>query len=219
MARIAVNGAVFSLASTFGATKTMSAITNASSAVATLEASHGVSVSDVVQIVTSGWSRAVGRTYRASAVATNDVTLSGFDTQNTTLYPAAAGAGTVREITAYTEVTQILADTLSTSGGTPRRQEFQYLADRSAQVELVGEDPADYSFQIDFDPAASGHILLRTLSDSRVVTPFRIVYAGGQVEYGAGQVFLGVAGILAPNQSVRRQVSITLAGETVMYTS
>ena len=66
-------GTTFAYASTYGSSANMTAITNASEAVATLGAGHGVVVGDYLE-VTSGWDRLTGRIVRAKTVATNDVT-------------------------------------------------------------------------------------------------------------------------------------------------
>lgn len=210
MARTPVNGSVIAIAATFGATKAMSAITNAASAVATLEGSHGIIVTDLLQIVTSGWTLLEGRVARASVVATNDITLESLDTQNTTKYPAATGAGTVREISTWTNVGQILGDSLTSSGGEQQYQAFQYLDQDVAIEEPTQVSPGRFEFTVDDDISAAGQILLRTLSESQAVTPFRITHRTGAVRYGAGIIALGIVPILASNQNVRRQVSISL---------
>lgn len=109
-------GSAFYIASTLGASKVMSAITNAAEAVATLEASHGIVVGDYF-VITSGWGGLNGRTVRAKAVSTNDVTLELVDTTDTTKFPAGSGTGSIKEVTAWTEIQQIKADSFQTSGG------------------------------------------------------------------------------------------------------
>jgi hypothetical protein len=201
---------VVAIAATYGATKAMSAISNAANAVATLEASHGFIVSDVMQIVTSGWPKAEGRVLRVSNVATNDVTLESFDTQSTTDFPTGTGAGTVREVATWTNVGQILGDSFSSSGGEQQYNTFQYL-DQDAQVEEpTFLSPGRLQFTIDSDIAAAGQILLNTLMNSRAVTPFRLTARTGYKMYASGIFSLGVAPLIASNSNLRRQVSITL---------
>lgn len=210
MSRTPVNGLVVAVAATFQTTKSMSAITNAASAVATLEASHGVVVSDIVQIVTSGWPRAVGRVFRASNVATNDVTLEGFDTQSTTDYPAGTGAGTVREVATWTNIGQILGDSFQSSGGEQQYSSYQYLDQDVANEEPTFLSAGRIQFNIDDDIAAAGQILLQSLAYSHVVTPFRFTARTGAKWYGAGVFSMGVAPQFASNTNVRRTVSIAL---------
>lgn len=211
MARTPVNGMVLAIAASYGATKTMSAISNATSAVATLEASHGVIVSDIVQIVTSGWAKLVGRVARASAVATNDVTLESLNTSNTSDFPAAGGAGTVREVATWTTVGQILNDSVQSSGGTARRQTFQYLDQDAETSEFIGEEAASFDFTIHDDITLAGQTLIQTLHDSRAVTPFSLTARNGVKWYGAGTFFISVAPQLTGNDSVKRSVSIALS--------
>jgi hypothetical protein len=219
MARTAVNGSTLSIAATFGATKAMSAITNASSAVATLEASHGVTTNDILQVITSGWSKLIDRVAKATAVNTNDITLGGLNTSNTSDFPTGSGAGTVREVATWTQVAQVHTDTLQPSGGSPTKQSFQYLDQLQATEEFVGEEPSSIQFEIDDDPALGGQILLETLTASRESRPFRFTAPNGVVLYGAGTFFISSAPILRPNLSWRRIVTISYAGRTSQYTS
>ena len=103
MARIIVNGSVPSIAATFRSTATITGISNAAAAVASLGAGHGTVVGDFVEIVSSGWSRLVGRVFRVSNVATNDVTLEGCDTTSTATFPAGQGAGTLRAVLTWVQ--------------------------------------------------------------------------------------------------------------------
>src|SRR5688572_11152068 len=96
-------GSVFAIASTYGSTVAITAASNASACVLTA-ASHGASVNDYVEIVSSGWGRMEKRVFRVSVVASNDITLEGFDTSSTTLFPAGQGTGTVRRISAWTNL-------------------------------------------------------------------------------------------------------------------
>lgn len=220
MARTPVNGMVLAIAASFGATKTMSAISNAASAVATLESSHGVVPTDIIQIVTSGWAKAVGRVVRASAVNTNDITLESFNTANTTDFPAAGGAGTVREIATWTTVGQILNDSVTSQGGTPKKQAFQYLDQDNEISEFIGEEAAGFDFTIHDDLTLAGQVLITSLSDSRAVTPFSLTAKNGVRWYGAGTFFISVAPQLAGNDSVKRSVSIAMAvPKMTQYTS
>ena len=88
------SGTQFAIGSTYGSASNMTAITNANPAVATLAGGHSVVVNDFIEL-TSGWDLANGRIFRVSAVATNDVTLEGFNATDTSKYPAGTGTGTI----------------------------------------------------------------------------------------------------------------------------
>ena len=102
------NGTTFAIATAYGTSKNMTAVTNASTGVATLEASHGISTGDFFE-VTSGWSRLTNKIVRATLTTdATDVEFDGYDTSSTTIYAAGTGTGSVREISGWTQLQQIL---------------------------------------------------------------------------------------------------------------
>ena len=103
MAVTNATGTIVAIASTYAASSNMTAITNATEAVATLAAAHGVVVGDYLE-VTSGWDRLNARIVRAKTVATNDITFETINTTSTTSYPTGTGTGTIRRITAWTSL-------------------------------------------------------------------------------------------------------------------
>jgi len=189
----------------------MSAITNATSAIATLEAAHGIIVSDILQIVTSGWPKIAGRVARASNVATNDITLENLDSANTSDYPTGSGAGTVREITTWTPIGQILNGSFASSGGEQQYNTFQYLDQDDQIEEPIGRAPGRLEFTIHDDISSAGQVLLESLSSSKVVTPFSMVARTGAKWYGAGRFSMGVSPDFQGNSNVARRVSVSLA--------
>jgi hypothetical protein len=114
MAKTLATRTAFSIAKTYGSAVTMSAITNASEAVATLASGHSVQAGDYLEI-TSGWGRLNGRIVRAKSVSSNDITLEGMNTVSTTNYPSGTGTGSIRRITAWDQLSQV--KNVSTSGG------------------------------------------------------------------------------------------------------
>jgi len=127
------NGARLALASAYGVVKAMSAVSNAATAVATLEASHGVAAGEFIE-VTSGWTKLDGKIIKAGTIATNDVPLLGIDSQDTSLYPAAGGAGSVREISTWVEVPKVLD--FQFEGGDPEFTTVQPL-DADSKTDLL----------------------------------------------------------------------------------
>lgn len=175
-------GLQLAIATTFAAQKTMSAITNATAAVGTLEASHGVVVNDIIE-VTSGWSRLDKRVVRVSVVATNDVTLEGIDTTSTTLYPATEGAGTVREISTWTSITQLLPEFTVTGGGFEQDDVTQMTSTRRTNRPGLAE-ASSMDFTVFWDPALTWLATVRAARNAAALTPFRIITASGAKLYG-----------------------------------
>lgn len=172
-------GTQVSIASAYAVSKTMSAISNATSAVATLEASHGVAVNDFVE-VTSGWERIHSRILRATAVATNDVTFGGIDTSNTTRYPAGSGTGSVREITTWTQITQIQKD-ITVAGGEQRYADITTLADAIDKQIPTRRAPITVTLPLFFDNDLSYVSVVRGVSESATATAVRFVYPDGSI--------------------------------------
>ena len=107
------NGALVAIASGYGSELTVSAISNANPAVAS-STGHGLADGDIVE-VTSGWSRLTEKVVKVDQLTADTFSLVGVDSSLTSIYPAAGGAGTVREITGWTQLAQILDS--SSSGG------------------------------------------------------------------------------------------------------
>lgn len=103
-----------SIAKTYSAAIVISALTNAAEAVATLPDGHAVVVGDFVEI-SSSWSDLNQKIVRIKAVNANDVTLEGFDATDINEFPAGAGIGSLRRITAWDDLDNV--KDVKTSGG------------------------------------------------------------------------------------------------------
>ncbi len=210
------NGSTVYIASGYGAAKTMSALTNANPGVATLEASHGVIVGDYIE-VTSGWSRLTDKIVRASVVSTNDVSLEGQNTTSTTIYPAGTGTGTVREISGWTQMTQILES--SSSGGEQQFLEYQFLeADAQKRIPTF-KSASGITFSVADDPDLAGYILASTANDDRAQRAVKIVLADGSILLYNAYISLNKTPSLTVNQLMAVQVTLSLLNEPVRYAS
>lgn len=210
------NGALVAIASGYGAAKTMSALSNANPGVATLEASHGVIVNDVIE-VTSGWSRLTDKVVRVSAVSTNDVSLEGQDTSLTSIYPASGGTGTVREITGWTQLSQIL--TSSSSGGEQQFLEYQFLESDAQKRIPTFKSAAGLSFSVADDPTLAGYILASAANDDRLKRAVRITLPSGAVIYYNAYISLNKTPSLTVNEIMAVEVTLSLLAEPVRYAS
>jgi hypothetical protein len=211
------NGSTLSIAGTYGATKAMSAVTNANPAVATLAASHGIIVGDIME-VTSGWSRLNGRLVRASAVATNDVSLEGINSSSTTAYPAAGGTGSIREITAWTQIQQILS--VDTTGGEQQFTNFQFLESDSEIRLATIKSAGGMTLQIADDPSLAGYIALSDANDDRLPRGVRLILANGSVILYNMTVSLNKTPKLTTNQVMSVTATLSFVNpEPVRYAS
>jgi hypothetical protein len=210
------NGSLIHIASGYGAVKAMSAVTNASPAVATLEASHGVIVSDILE-VTSGWSRLTDKIVRVSAVATNDVTLEGYSTTLTSIYPPGTGVGTVREITGWTQLTQILQS--GSNGGEQQFLEYQFLEGDAQKRIPTFKNAAGLTFSVGDDDTLAGYILAAAANDDRLQRAVRITLPSGALLFYNAYISLNKTPSLTVNELMAVEVTLSLLNEPVRYAS
>lgn len=210
------NGATISVGSTYGATKAVSAASNANPAVITLEASHGVVVGDIFEW-TSGWSRANGNVYRAASVSTNDVGVEGLNATSTTLFPAGSGTGTVREVTAWTQITQILET--STSGGEQQFVSYSFLEDDAEHQIPTVKSPITFRFKVGDDASLAHYAVLAAADADRQQRAVRVVLPSGSVIYWSAYITLQKTPTLAKNEVMGLEVTMSLINQVTRYTS
>ncbi len=209
-------GTTVAIASAYGASKTMSALNNATQAVATLEASHGVVAGDILD-VTSGWQRLTHRVVRAESVSTNDVTLDDVDTLNTALFPAGTGIGSVREITSWQQIGQLTRD-IQVTGGDQNFADITTLDDVIDQEIPTRRSPVRITLPLFFDPALAFVPIVRNVAATNALTAVRFTYPSGAKLYAnAYWSWLDIPTI--EDSTLRGRIDLALRGLTTLYTS
>lgn len=210
------NGALVAIASSYGASKNMTALTNANPGVATLEAAHGIATGEFFE-VTSGWSRLTDKIVRAGTVATNDVPLEGIDTSLTSIYPSGSGVGTVREITGWTQLSQILSS--SSSGGEQQFLEYQFLESDTQKRTPTFKSAAGISFTVADDPTLAGYQLASVANDDRLPRAVRVTLPNGSIILYNAIISLNKTPSLNVNEVMAVEITLSLQAEPVRYTS
>lgn len=211
------NGSIVAIASGYGASKAMSVLTNANPGVATLEASHGIATGEYIE-VTSGWTRLNNRIVRAGTVATNDVPLLGINTSSTTIYPVGSGIGSVREISGWTQLQQIVGS--SSSGGEQQFATYQFLEADDENRIPTAKSAAGLSFEIADDPSLAGYQLAETANDDRVPRAVRITLANGAVILYNAYISVNKTPSLNVNEPMKITVTLSLVNSNpVRYAS
>lgn len=207
------NGAVVSIASAYGSNVTVSAVTNANPAVATATA-HGLSDGDLIE-VTSGWSRLNSRVVRIANSDTNTFELEGIDTTSTTLYPSGGGLGTVRKISTWQQITQVLEFT--TSGGEQQFVTYSFLEeDVERQIPTV-KSPSSFAMTIGDDASLPWYALLSAANDDRNPRAVRITLPSSSSILYNGYVTLNKTPTLTKNEIMGLQSTVSLTSEPVRY--
>lgn len=210
------NGALVHIASGYGSSFNITAITNATEAVATVAAGHAFVVGDFLEI-TSGWSRLNSKVVRVKTVATNDITLEGINTSSTTIYPAGSGTGSARKISGWTQLQQILES--GSNGGEQQFLEYQLL-EADAQVRIpTFKNAAGLTFSIADDASLAGYQLASTANDDRLPRGVRVsLPSGSKLLYNA-YISLDKTPSLTVNQLMACQATMSLLAEPVRYAS
>lgn len=207
-------GTAVAIASTYGSSVTMSAITNATEAVATLGAGHGVVVGDYLE-VTSGWGLLDKRVVRAKTVSTNDITFEGINTTSTTNYPAGSGTGSIRRITAFTDITQRTPN-IGTSGGEQQFADITTLQDVVEKKLPTRRSAVDMSLPGFYDLSLSWVSTVQTAAEGSSPVAVKLSYPNGsKLVANAYWSFRDVATI--EDSTLRDEITLTFAATPKGY--
>ncbi len=206
------NGAIFAIASGYGTAVAITALSNATEAVAT--ATNTFQVGDFVEI-TSGWSRLTNKVVRVKAATGTSFTLEGIDTSTTTIYPAGSGLGSARKVSGYTQIAQVL--TSSTSGGEQQFVTYQFL-ESDAQKQLpTFKTPQTLTLSIADDATQPGFILMGVANDDRAQRAIKVTLPSGGILSYNGYVSLNRTPSLTVNELMACQATISVLAEAVRY--
>lgn len=207
------NGALVAMASGYGSPLTVSAITNANPGVAS-STGHGLTDGDIVE-VTSGWSRLTEKVVKVDQLTADTFGLVGIDTSLTSIYSAGGGAGSVRKVTGFTQLAQILDS--SSSGGEQQFLEYQLLEGDAQKRIPTFKSAAGLTFSVADDPSLPGYILASAANDDRLPRAVRITLPSGATIYYNAYISLNKTPSLTVNQIMAVEVTLSLLAEPVRY--
>lgn len=201
------DGSLVHIASGYSDAMSMTAVTNADPAVATLESSHAVATGDILE-VTSGWGKLNERIIRAGTVATNSVPLEGFDSSNTTRFSPGGGVGSVREITGWTQLTQILEFT--GTGGQQNYLEYQFMEELDQRRIPTNRSASGTDIVVADDDTLAGYLLCQEADEDRAPRAVRVTKTNGGLIYFSAIITLAPMPILEIGQLGRVGISFSL---------
>lgn len=209
------NGSTVAIAAAYGSALTVSAATNANPSVLTSTA-HGLSNGDIIE-VTSGWTRVNNRVYRVANVAANTFELEGHNASSTTTHPAGSGTGSVRKITSFTQISQILSS--ASSGGEQEFTEYQFLEADSKTRIPTSKAAAGIELEIADDPALAGMVILLAANDDRAQRAVKILLANSSPLYYNAYCSVDKTPSLSVNNVMAVKATLSLLNAPVRYTS
>ena len=207
------NGALVSIASGYGSPLTVTSVTNANPAVATSTA-HGLANGDFIEI-TSGWSRLTSKVARVTGVTANTFNIEGIDSSLTSIYPSGSGIGTVRKVTGYTQLSQILSS--SSSGGEQQFLEYQFLEGDAQKRIPTFKNAAGITFSVADDITQPGYQLATVANDDRLPRAVKIVLPSLSVISYNVYISLNNTPSLTVNEIMATELTLSLLAEVVRY--
>lgn len=198
--------------SALAAAKTITAITKASTGVATSTA-HGYSNGDYLLLTVTGMWQVDGMVVRVAGVATDTFQLEGVDT---TLFDTFV-SGTAEKITFGTALST--ATSINASGG-----DFDFVDVTTIHDNVKKQIPgianlATFSFESIWDVADAGLVALKSASDSQAKRAIRFTFANGQKIVFAGYIGASLLPTGGAQDVVKTSVTMTMFGKPAVYAS
>ena len=207
------DGSVVAIATAYGTAKPVTAVSNASPAVATA-AAHGLANGTIIE-AKSGWSRLNDRVMRVDGQTTGTFEYSGLDSTSAQFYPSGSGAGSVREITAWTQIAQILS--FETSGGEQQFAPFSFLEnDFETQLPTI-TSAQSIKIGIADDPTLMGYLAIKAAAETRSNRALRLTLPNGGTLYYNGIVSFNPTPSLTKGQVMSVTATFSLQSAVTRY--
>jgi hypothetical protein len=143
------NGSTFDFAEEYAEAVTITSISNATVAKATMETGHGLVAGDII-VVTSGWVKITGRAFKVGTVTGDEVEILGVNTTSTQSYPAGTSAGTARKVSKWVNIPQITE--VASSGGEQQFYQFGFLEEDEDRQIPTTKSPSTLTLTVADDP-------------------------------------------------------------------
>lgn len=210
------NGATFQMASTYGPAVAISAISNASEAIATIGSGAAIATGDIV-LLTSGWSQLNGRVARVKAVNSTAVTLEGIDTTNLTSFPAGGGVGSMKKITDWVVIPQVTE--VAFAGGEQQYTEVVFLEDEQGRQIPTEMSAASMTLTIADDPAQACVPVLKKATSNKQIEASRLNLPGNDSLFYGAFMSYSKQPVVARSQILTRTVALALQAEPTRYST
>lgn len=207
------NGSIISMASTYGSATAFTVLSNANPAVMTI-VGHSFTSGDILE-VRSGWSALDQRILRVDDELTDTFELESFNSSDTAKYPAGGGLGTVREITAWTQITQILEST--SQGGEQQFATYGFLEDSKERQLPTVKSAESLVLSIGDDQTLPWYDLMVTADEDRLPRAIRVRLPSGAILYYNAYVTINKTPTLTRNEIMRLSATLSFVSDPTRY--
>jgi hypothetical protein len=207
-------GVTLSVAKTYAASLDFSAASNATECTLTVTGS-AIVAGDYIE-VTSGWDMLDKRVVRAkTGTSATAIILEGINTTNTSNYPAGAGVGSVRLISAWSQITQVKG--LSASGGEQQFADITSITDKVAKQMPTLRGAMNMNVDVFDDPTLAWYADVVVADEARTPFGLKMDFPNGSKLVANSYWSLMRVPTVAQNEALLTQISLSYAAEPVRY--
>lgn len=208
------NGSTFDFAATYSADVEVTGVSNALEAVVTAP-DHTFANGDIV-VITSGWTRLNGRSFRVkSVVADASFVLEGMNTLNTTQYPVGGGVGSVKKVATWVQIPQITD--VSFSGGEQQFTTFGFLEENEDRQIPTTKSPSSMTITIADDPDQPFVPVVEAADEDMEARVQRLNLANGDILLYNSIASFTRTPTLTRNELMTRVLTLSLQGAITRY--
>lgn len=177
-------GTKYFYSNTLASAKTITAVTNASPAVATSVA-HGYVDLDPV-LFASGWQDASNTVFEVDQLTADTFGLTGLNATDTNIYASGSGGGTAQKISTWVEIPQILSAT--TNGGGIKYGTISPMGSRQDTKQPIGFEAIGVDIKIGYDATNATIAAMQAMTRTFGKVALKLVLPGGGRVYGYGNI-------------------------------
>lgn len=209
------NGARVYVQKTAGLVAPFTAISNAASAVATLESGHGLVAGDIV-LISSGWTKLDSAVAKVTESDATTVTLGNIKTTSTDLFPTGEGAGSLTKIVDFERLPQITE--VSNDGGEQQYLQIQFLEDDKERSLPTIKSAKTQSFTFAHDSSLAIYEVLQGHNDtSDIVVLYMYVPKAKEYRYWSAKVSFDPTPVTTINEVETVSVSLTVESPAITF--
>lgn len=199
---------------TLAAPQTVTAVTNASPAVATAIA-HGFADADPV-LFASAWADTADTVFEVDQLTVDTFAFLGLDATDTNVYPTGSGAGTAKKISTWVEMPQILS--ISATGGGVKYGTISPIGSRQDIKQPIGFEAAGLDIKIGYDPSNAIITGMQAMTRAFGKVAVKLLIPGGGRVYGYGNIACGEFPEIGSKDSpIQLSVGIGFDGRAISY--
>ncbi len=209
------NGGTFQHAATYAAPLAVTALSNATEAIATVAAATLV-VGDIV-LISSGWTALNGRVARVKAATATAITLEGIDTANVQVFPALGGIGSLKKVLTWVLVPQITD--VAFSGGDQNYLAVAFLEDAQGRELPIDKAAARMTLTVADDPAQAYVPIVQAADAGGAIHASRLNLPGNDTIFYGAYTSYSPQPIVARGALLTRTITLALQAPITRYLS